>query len=289
MPQERNNIKILPFLILMIIPVSFNKSSASYYILTLILALIISIISYRLKFLNLKGTSAIFLLAAVIFGLGGIKWTIPILVFFVFSSLLSKIKRKNLEIGRKHIEKYSPRNHIQVFANGGFGGILVILNFFFPSQLFYVSFVSSIAAVCADTWSTEIGIMTKSKTVDILSFKIVEKGVSGGVSLIGTLGGILGASVIAFSSIFWLNMRHFYYIIFIIFAGIVGNLSDSILGASLQAKYKCNVCSEIVEKPFHCKHSALITKGFKWINNDVVNLATAVIGGLFGFLFIEIF
>ena len=289
MPQERYNIKILSFLILLFIPVTFNKLSASYIILTLILALMISILSYRLKFLNLSGTLAIFFLAAVIFGLGGVKWTIPILVFFIFSSLLSKIKRRNPGIEGKHIEKYSPRNHIQVLANGVFGGLLVILNFFFPSQLFYVSFVSSIAAVCADTWSTEIGIMTKSKTVDILSFKIVEKGVSGGVSLAGTLGGITGASVIALSSVFWLNVKNFYYIIFIIFAGIVGNLSDSILGASLQVKYKCSVCSEIVEKPVHCEQSALLIKGFKWINNDIVNLATAVIGGLFGFLFIEIF
>ena len=289
MLQERNNFKILLFLIPVIIPVSLQKSVVPHYLLTFFLSLIISVLSYKLKFLSLKGAYAIFFLAMIIFGLGGLNWTIPILVFFVFSSLLSKIKRKNFETAGKPLEKFSPRNHFQVFANGGLGGILVVLNIFFPSQLFYVSFVSSIAAVCADTWSTEIGTTFKGKTVDIMSFKIVEQGISGGISLAGTLAGFFGSAVIALSSIFWLNMKHFYYIIFIIFAGIIGNLSDSILGSSIQAKYKCNVCSEIIEKPFHCRRSAVLIKGFRWINNDVVNFATAVIGGLFGFLFIEIF
>ncbi len=289
MEQERNSIKILPFLTLIILPISFDKSAVSYYLLTYFLSLIISILSYKLKFLSSKGAFAVFLLAIVIFGLGGLNWTVPILVFFVFSSLLSKIKRISIKTSEKHLNKFSPRNHLQVFANGGLGGILVIINYFFPSQLFYICFVSSIAAVCADTWSTEIGTIKGTKTVDILSFKVVERGNSGGISLAGTLAGVVGAAIIALSSIFWLNVKNFYYIIFIIFAGIIGNFSVSILGSSMQAKYKCNVCSEIVEKSFHCSKSAVLIKGFKWMNNDTVNFATAVIGGLFGFLFIEIF
>ncbi|MGB8320225.1 MAG: DUF92 domain-containing protein, partial [Ignavibacteriaceae bacterium] len=143
--------------------------------------------------------------------------------------------------------------------------------------------------VCADTWSTEIGTIAKTKTVDILLFKIVEQGISGGISLAGTMAGAIGAAAVALSAVFWLNVKNFYYIIFIIFAGTIGNFSDSILGSAVQAKYKCSVCSEIIEKPFHCGRSAVLIKGFSWINNDVVNFATAVIGGLFGFLFIEIF
>ncbi len=289
MPQERINFKILLFLILMISPISSIKSSNFHYLLTFILSFSISALSYKLKFLSLNGTFAMFLLALVIFGLGGIAWTIPILVFFIFSSILSKIKRRNLKSDGSYHKEYLPRNHRQVFANGGFGGILVILNYFFPSELFYIVFVSSIAAVCADTWSTEIGTIINSKTVNILSFKIVQQGISGGISLAGTFAGILGSAIIASCSILFINMKHTYYIFFIIFAGIVGNTFDSILGASVQAKYKCALCSEMIEKPFHCRQSASLIKGFKWIDNDMVNFATAVIGGLFGFLFIEIF
>ncbi len=287
--QEGNDIYTKLVFFFIVTPFVIIKFSISNFLLTTILSSVISILSYNFKFLNFRGTVAIFLLAMVIFGLGGWKWTIPILVFFVLSSLISKLKRKNLAIAEKYIEKSTPRNHIQVFANGGIGGILVILNYFFPSELFYIVFVSSIAAVCADTWSTEIGTFKQAVTVNILSFKEVQQGISGGVSFPGTIGGVLGASIIAASSLLWLGLKHINYVIFIIFAGMIGNLFDSILGASLQAKYKCNVCSKITERSFHCGQNSLLIKGFKIINNDVVNFATAAIGGLFGFLFIQIF
>ena len=269
-------------------PFIIIKSSISDFLLTIILSSLISISSYKFKFLNFRGTLAIFLLASVIFGLGGWKWTVPLLVFFVLSSLISKLKRKTPSVTEIYIEKSMPRNGIQVLANGGIGGILVILNYFFPSELFYIVFVSSVAAVCADTWSTEIGTFKQSATVNILSFKEIQQGASGGISIPGTIGGVLGASIIAASSLMWLGLKHINYIIFIIFAGIVGNLFDSILGASLQAKYKCNVCSKITERNFHCGQNSILIKGFKIINNDMVNFATAAMGGLFGFLFIQI-
>jgi uncharacterized protein (TIGR00297 family) len=286
--QEGNGI-YTKVVFLILIPFAIIKFSITNFLFTIILSSLISILSFKFKFLNTGGTIAIFLLAMVIFGLGGWKWTVPILVFFLFSSLLSKLKGNKPAIAEKYIEKSTPRNHIQVLANGGAGGILVILNYFFPLELFYVVFVSSIAAVCADTWSTEIGTFKQAATVNILSFKKIQQGMSGGISFPGTIGGVLGASIIAFSSLLWLGLKHINYVIFIIFAGIIGNLFDSILGASLQAKYKCNICSIITEKSFHCGQNSLLIKGFNIINNDVVNFATAAVGGLFGYLFIQIF
>ncbi len=257
--------------------------------IAILLSSIISFFSYKFKLLNYSGTTALFILAVIIYGFGSWKWTIPILTFFILSSLISKIKKSNNINLDNNIEKSSKRNHIQVLANGGVGGILVTLNYFFPSELFYFAFVSSIAAVCADTWSTEIGTMYGTTAINILTFKTIQQGISGGVSLIGTLGGVLGAIVISLSSMFWISSRNFTYLFFIIFAGIIGNIFDSIIGASIQAKYRCTVCSKIVEKNFHCNQVAVLKKGFKYISNDMVNLAAAITGGLFGILFIEIF
>ncbi len=257
--------------------------------IAIFLSSIISFFSYKFKFLNYSGTISLFILAVIIYGFGSWKWTIPILTFFIFSSLISKIKKSNNINFENNIEKSSKRNHIQVLANGGVGGVLVTLNYFFPSELFYFTFVSSIAAVCADTWSTEIGTMYRTTAINILTFKTIQQGISGGVSLIGTLGGVLGAIIISLSSMFWISSRNFTYIFFIIFAGIIGNIFDSIIGASIQAKYRCTVCSKIIEKNFHCNQAAVLKKGFKYISNDMVNLAAAITGGLFGILFIEIF
>ena len=57
----------------------------------IVFALIISLVSFRFKVLSSSGSVATFLLAAIIYGIGGWKWTIPILIFFITSSLLSKI------------------------------------------------------------------------------------------------------------------------------------------------------------------------------------------------------
>lgn len=56
----------------------------------LVLAFMIITLSYFFKFLSFSGFAMTFLLATSIFGLGGIKWTVPILLFFLLSSILSK-------------------------------------------------------------------------------------------------------------------------------------------------------------------------------------------------------
>ena len=286
--QERNNFQA-QFMFLFIIALFTNQSLLiENFLPALILSSIISILSYKLKFLDYKGGIATFILGLIVFWFGGWKWTVPFFVFFLISSLFSKIKKSSTDL-KTYLEKSGKRDHWQVLANGGLGGILVILNYFFPTELFYLAFVSSVAAVCADTWSTEIGTLFQTVTINILTLKVVQQGISGGVSFIGTIGGIIGAAVIAASSTFWINAKHLNYLFFIIFAGIIGNLFDSIIGASIQAKYRCNVCSKITERVFHCHKPALLVNGFRWINNDVVNFATGIIGGLFGFLFIEIF
>ncbi len=48
--------------------------------------------------------------------------------FFLLSSLLPKIiKSKNKEV-ETYFEKSGARNYLQILANGGLGGMLVILN-----------------------------------------------------------------------------------------------------------------------------------------------------------------
>lgn len=249
------------------------------------IALIIVILSYYVKFLTLSGSTATFLLASFIFGFGGLKWSIPIMAFFILSSVLSKIRKKVNNDVETYFEKSGVRDHWQVVANGGIGGILVILNLIFPSELFYYMYVSSLAAVCADTWATEIGTMYRTKTYNILTFKLIDQGVSGGISLIGTLGGISGAMIIAFSGLYWIEINSIYFVLFIIISGIVGSFFDSVLGATIQAQFECGICGKLTEKEFHCNKITKHTKGINWLNNDFVNLLAGIGGGIFILLF----
>ncbi len=239
--------------------------------------------SYKKKFLTKDGSITAFILGSLIFGLGELKWSIPLLTFFISSSLLSKYRKiKDFKINN-HFEKTGIRDHYQVLANGGIGGLLIILNLFFYNELFYFMFVSSISAVCSDTWGTEIGTLREQKTFDILTFKKVNQGISGGISIIGLIGSLLGSFVVSLSSIYWINKTNFFLIIIV---GFMGSLIDSVLGKLIQAQYKCSECGIVTEKKIHCRQSTEQISGISWINNDWVNFFAGLSGSL---LFLLIF
>ncbi len=255
-----------------------------YALIVFSLALTISIISYKMKLLTIGGSIVQFLLAIITLGLGKMKWALPIIIFFFLSSFLTKLReRKNTSVNL-YFEKSGQRDSFQVLANGGIGGFLVMLFQIVHSELLYFVYVSSIAAVCADTWATEFGTMWKTKTINILNLKMEEQGVSGAISLNGFIGSFLGAFVIALSSLSWIYSNKITILLIIIISGLIGSLVDSILGASIQAQYNCAVCGKITEKKIHCMKIAARINGIPWINNDVVNFAASIVGGFFFYL-----
>ncbi len=287
----------LTFLALTLPSIIFNKyifyapnDTAINFFAGAIFAAAVCFISIIFRFLTLSGALSAFLLAVPIFGFGGIKWSLPILTFFSLSSILSKYREyRNPEL-KNIFAKSGRRDHMQVFANGGIAGLLVIINRFFfkgDSELIYAVFVSSLAAACADTWGTEIGTLFKKKTLSILNFRTVNPGSSGGISVPGTLGAAAGALIIALSSLFWVNQNIFNYIFLISAAGISGSIADSILGASVQRKNICAVCRKFTENLEHCGATVKHYSGFKWFSNDAVNFCCSISGALFT-LFIKL-
>jgi uncharacterized protein (TIGR00297 family) len=254
----------------------------------LLFAFIIAYGSYKLELLTRSGAIATFTLALLIYGFGGWMWTIPILTFFLTSSVLSILRKKKNEQIETHFDKTGKRDYLQVLSNGGAGGILVILYWLNPSELFYIIYVSILAAVCADTWGTEIGTMFKQKTYNIIGFRKAEQGISGGVSFIGTLGGILGAITIALSTFYWVKDNYLLYICIIIFAGFIGSLADSISGGIIQAQHKCIKCSQTTERAIHCGEKTKLVRGFDWITNDIINIICGITGGISGYILFEI-
>lgn len=250
----------------------------------IIIAGIIVLLSYKVKFLTLNGAIATFVLASLIFGLGGIKWSVPIMSFFLLSSILSKIRKNKNSKVELFFEKSGTRDYLQVAANGGLGGILVIISALQPSEIWYLVYIATLSAVCADTWATEIGTYNKRNTYSILNFKLAEQGVSGGISVVGTIGAILGAFVIALSGIFWIQFNVYYYLLIIVFAGVFGSFFDSYLGATVQAQYTCINCGKITERLTHCGSKTELNSGFEWLNNDFVNLFSGIAGGIICFL-----
>jgi uncharacterized protein (TIGR00297 family) len=254
--------------------------SINHLILGFFLALIISVIAFRIRFLTLSGGVATFLLAFLIFSLGGWQWTFPVLSFFIFSSFLSKLREKKNPSVNNYFAKSGTRDFYQVLANGGLGGILVFINQIFPNAVWFYTYSGIIASSCADTWATEIGTMARHRTYDILRFRRVEQGSSGGVSLIGFGGSLCGALFISLISVLYVENNKIDFVLLVTIAGFAAALFDSFLGASLQAQYKCPVCEKIVDNKIHCSNNAVKFRGIKFLNNDLVNLAAGLFGGI---------
>lgn len=210
----------------------------------------------------------------------GFSWEGLLLLgcFFVTSNMWGKIKSKRKASLHDLLKKKDQRDIIQVFANGGVPAFIAVLSLFDISNLiiYKVLFSISLAAANSDTWASEIGTLSKGQPRMFLTFKKVERGTSGAVSILGTCAAIAGACFIALAAIilFDLSFREFWVISL---AGFLGNIFDTILGQTIQIKYKCQVCHKVTEKDLHCHQQGLKTNTFSFLDNDAVNIISIVL------------
>lgn len=255
------------------------------------LSSLVSILAYKFKLLTLDGALSAFLLGSIIFGTGGVCFAIPLLFFFFSSSLLSKYKPGKKAEYKNIFEKTGARDKNQVLANGSLAGALAFVYFIFPSSPIYFAYLVTLAAATADTWGTEIGILSPSAPLSLKSFKKVAPGSSGGVSLLGTSSSFLGSFFLVLSgfipgvSPFPFRLKIF---VLIVLAGLLGSLIDSLLGAYLQAQYLCPVCNKITEKKSHCNLETKKISGIFWLNNDWGNFFSSI-SGVCLFFILQIF
>ena len=248
-----------------------------------LLALLIASLAYRARSLSKSGALAAMILGTIIFGLGGIPWAVLLLTFFFTSSALSRAFKKRKQGLNEKYSKGDQRDAGQVFGNGGLAAAFVLFHYFYPeSNIGWIGFAASLAAVNADTWATELGVLNRTPPRMITDLrKRVEKGTSGGVSLVGTLASLAGSALIAaLASLFTANWSLF---LPITFAGLAGSLFDSFLGATAQAMYFCPKDQKETEKhPLHtCGSETVHVRGWKWLTNDWVNFACGAFGVIF--------
>jgi uncharacterized protein (TIGR00297 family) len=238
----------------------------------------------------LNGSVATFLLATLIYGIGGWKWTSPILLFFISSSILSYIGKTQKMKYDLIFEKGHKRDVGQVAANGGTACLILLGWYVYPqSHQLFILYLASVAAVTADTWGTEIGTLWRGQPWSIISFKKVEPGTSGAISILGTAGGVAGAALITiFMRIFFPGVLTDHESIIIILSGAGGALIDSILGATVQASYKDNSTGKLTEKQFIGGSQTNLVRGFRFIDNDIVNWFCAISGALWCYLLLNV-
>jgi uncharacterized protein (TIGR00297 family) len=142
---------------------------------------------YKKRSLSRSGAAGAIILGTLIFGLGSWIWGLLLIAFFVSSSFLSRYKEAEKEGLAEKFAKGHQRDLGQALANGGWGAVLAVLYFSRPDPVLFAAFVGTMATVNADTWGTEIGVLSPTMPRLVTNGQPVPVGTSGGVTSLGTL------------------------------------------------------------------------------------------------------
>ena len=254
----------------------------------LLFSSIVSLLAYRRRSLNRSGVVGAMVTGTTTFGLGGWSWGLALIFFFVSSSLLSHFREQDkAQTAADKFSKGSERDIGQVAANGGVATLLALGYGLTSSrkvrEFLQAGYTGALATANADTWATELGVLSPQQPRLITTGKPVATGTSGGITPTGTGSATLGA--LAPGLVFWLLQRNRKAQAFLpltaLLSGLAGCLFDSLLGATVQATYFCPVCGKETERRVHsCGTPTKRVRGLPWLNNDGVNFLATLFGAL---------
>ncbi len=255
----------------------------------LLLSTIIALVAFRKQALTVSGAAGAILVGSVVFGFGGWAWGLVLVAFFAVSSTLSRHRSADKKRIADKFQKGSRRDLSQVLANGGLAAIVSVLYLARPTPALLAAFLGAMATVNADTWGTEIGMLSPVAPRLLTTGRRVPAGTSGGVTWLGTSASILGALFIGLLSYLLVCIDSFaaehsplqlsWIIPTALVSGLLGSLFDSLLGATVQGIYYCAACETETEKQVHgCGLTTNHLRGWRWLNNDVVNFISSVAG-----------
>jgi len=235
-----------------------------------LISTLMSLVALKRKLLKFRG-AVIAIVIGVLVSTTGIENFVILLIFFCTSSALTKLKGGyKASLGLKDV---SGRSIGQVFGVGTPIAVYALLSLF--NADFRIAMLTSIAVANADTWASEIGIAFGGEPRMLTKpWRRVRRGESGGVTLVGTLASIAGSTAIALSAVALAKITPFEFAVVAVM-GYLGELFDSLVGATIQARYVCN--GVVVEEPL-CENAKLI-KGVRWMTNEMVNLMTGLLMG----------
>ena len=238
----------------------------------LVTALAIALAARRARSLSADGA-----VGAIIVGTlsvaAGWDWGALLIAFFVSSTFLSRLGGDVSGIAAKGGE----RDAMQVLANGGVFALAAGAFVLRPAAIWQALGAGALAASTSDKWATEIGTRAKARPRSIVTWRPVTAGMSGGVTVPGTLAAVAGTVFVGgvAALLGWPERVATAAIV----GGIVGSTADSVLGATLQARRRCPDCNLVTERMVHsCGAQTAHAGGLRWLTNDGVNAVSSAIG-----------
>jgi uncharacterized protein (TIGR00297 family) len=255
--------------------------------------------AYRRGALDRTGVGAAVGLGTLVYGAGGPLWGGLLVLFFTTSSALSALGRdRKRRRTAGLVAKGERRDAWQVLANGGVGGVLAILTAARPRARWPLAgFVGATAAATADTWATEIGLLAAGPPRLITTLRPALPGQSGAISLPGSVAALAASGCIGIAAALGTRLAPARSAAtsatpdLLLVSGAIGGLAgaamDSLVGATLQARYVCPRCVRPTELRVHtCGAPATLQGGVPWLTNDGVNFFCTLSGAAVG-IFLE--
>lgn len=214
-----------------------------------VLIVVLGLVVYLKKALDLFGSIFMIVMGIIIIFSAGANWLMLIFLFLILGLLATKYKHGY----KKEIGVYEGTRTLKnVISNG-------IVAFVMAAFGNYGGFIGSIATATADTLASEVGVVKQPRLITTL--KKVPPGTDGGISLVGTAAGIIGAGIIGVAAyLLGIYPDPFVTLKISLVAGTVGCFVDSILGAVLERR--------------------------DYISNEYVNLIATITGAALGILMV---
>ncbi|KFZ18827.1 hypothetical protein V501_00992 [Pseudogymnoascus sp. VKM F-4519 (FW-2642)] len=221
-------------------------------------------------------------------------WNLPfvlLIVFFLAGTKVTKVKKEAKE--KLTIQATGgaggegPRTYVQVLANSLVATVLSLLHAYTLSRepeacygwgrtlqdVIPIGIIANYAAVAADTFSSELGILATQdpRLITSPTLRRVPRGTNGGVTLWGLFAGFLGSLIVVVTALFFMPFcpvqqgpygntlssleggtgwgweEKKYLAIYLTIWGALGSVLDSVLGGLFQQSVKDTRTGRIVE------------------------------------------
>ncbi len=237
-------------------------------ILALAAGIVATLGAYALRLFTAGGALTAVAVGVVVLLGGGWGLTFTLVGAFASTAILTAYRR-----GEKvQPEHKRGRTAAQIMANGVVPAGMALLSGILRASWPISAAAGAIAASTADTWATELGLLSRRPPRLITTGEIVERGRSGGVTVVGAVAAVGGAAAVGLlgARLTGADVR------VVSGAALLGQVVDTLLGATVQARYQCSACGRTGETVLcSCGTRRPRMSGLPWMTNEAVNLIAA--------------
>ena len=192
-----------------------------------------------LRAVNTSGALAGGVLALLLFVAGGPGAFATLIAVFLLTWIATRMGyRRKRQLGTA--EQRSGRSAAQVIANIAIAAAAAVAALATGhARAWLVASAAALAEAAADTTSSEVGQALSESAYLVTDFRRVPVGMDGGISLVGTVAGIVAALAVAAVALAGRIIAS-HWLLPVAAAGVLGMFVDSFLGATLERRRLLN-------------------------------------------------